>query len=91
MSSSGKYALPQLPCAYDVNSIQALASRKISDFFVGSRTAISAQVMTPHHSKHHQTYVNNLNVAVVSQDIVRAGKKPLLGIDMWEYAIICST
>ena len=24
---------------------------------------ISAEIMTLHHSKHHQTYVNNLNVA----------------------------
>ncbi|KAB8748967.1 hypothetical protein FH972_026518 [Carpinus fangiana] len=29
--------------------------------------AISAQIMTLHHSKHHQTYVNNLNAALAAQ------------------------
>ena len=25
---------------------------------------ISAEIMTLHHSKHHQTYINNLNAAI---------------------------
>ncbi|PMD48968.1 hypothetical protein L207DRAFT_550731 [Hyaloscypha variabilis F] len=102
-----KYVLPKLLYAY--NALEPY---------------ISEQIMTLHHSKHHQLYVNNLNAAVISQasadlvssiqgfkdafttvllgikgsgwgwllttskdqDIVPAGKKPLLGIDMWEHA-----
>ena len=33
---------------------------------------ISAEIMTLHHSKHHQTYVNNLNVAEEKLDDARA-------------------
>ncbi|KAL3713689.1 hypothetical protein TMatcc_002393 [Talaromyces marneffei ATCC 18224] len=29
---------------------------------------ISAQIMTLHHSKHHQTYINNLNAALSAQE-----------------------
>ncbi|KAE8449136.1 hypothetical protein EG329_008520 [Mollisiaceae sp. DMI_Dod_QoI] len=49
MAAQAKYTLPELPYKHD-----ALEPH------------ISAQIMTLHHTKHHQAYVNNLNAALAS-------------------------
>jgi superoxide dismutase, Fe-Mn family len=55
-AATAAFTLPALPYAYD-----ALAP------------IIDAQTMTIHHTKHHQTYIDNLNKAVASQPAL-AGK-----------------
>lgn len=61
-----EYTLPKLPYAYNVSNLVAsfgklrLTSQALEPY-------ISEQIMTLHHSKHHQTYVNNLNAAQITQ------------------------
>jgi len=67
MLSTSAHALRR--CASEVASLGAAASRlkhTLPDLkydFNALEPVISAEIMTLHHSKHHQTYVNNLNVA----------------------------
>jgi Fe-Mn family superoxide dismutase len=78
--SAHTYTLPALPYAYDVRSIISLcwnlrltfhALRSINGLTLSCSQAlepsISAQIMELHHSKHHQAYVTNLNIALKSQ------------------------
>jgi len=52
-----------------LSTVQAVASRKAHTLpdlpydYNGLEPVISAEIMQLHHSKHHATYVNNLNVA----------------------------
>ncbi|KFH42652.1 Superoxide dismutase [Mn]-like protein [Hapsidospora chrysogenum ATCC 11550] len=77
--SVGTYSLPALPYAYNVcpafPALQGLVNPEpvapwiLPDLpysYDALEPSISAQIMELHHSKHHQTYVNNLNNALKS-------------------------
>jgi superoxide dismutase len=64
-----KASLPNLPYAYDGSHYIYVPTMYHSVLTVSQalRPYISEQVMKLHHSKHHQTYVNNLNIALQIQ------------------------
>jgi len=74
--SASVYSLPALPYAYDVCPCfptllrlcpsRPVTSTDVNTAFKALEPSISAQIMELHHSKHHQTYVNNLNAALRS-------------------------
>jgi Fe-Mn family superoxide dismutase len=70
MAAPAKYTLPDLPYAHDVRS--PLTFQKHTNFCVyqALKPHIMTQVMTLHHTNrtyHHQAYINNPNVAPLSQ------------------------
>ena len=66
MLSLRHFASPQLlrPLATTVTSVQTKVTLPdLSYDYNALEPVISAEIMQLHHSKHHQTYVNNYNVA----------------------------
>ena len=68
LSSRAAHTLPDLP--YDYNALEPviiiqifmIMDRQLIQSSHSFAKVISAEIMQIHHSKHHQTYVNNLNV-----------------------------
>ena len=83
MLSLRHFASTQLlrPLTTTVTSVQNKATLPdLSYDYNALEPVISAEIMTLHHSKHHQTYVNNYNVAEEKlADAVSKGK--VLNID----------
>uniref|UniRef100_A0A6V3KM33 Superoxide dismutase n=1 Tax=Lotharella globosa TaxID=91324 RepID=A0A6V3KM33_9EUKA len=54
---------------FSKSSVRAMSTYKLPDLkydYSALEPTVSAQIMELHHSKHHQTYVNNLNAALES-------------------------
>ncbi|KAF2812756.1 manganese and iron superoxide dismutase [Mytilinidion resinicola] len=58
---------PEAPQAVAVMSATTYSLPALPYAYNALEPHISAQIMELHHSKHHQTYVTNLNAAVKSQ------------------------
>ncbi|KAG6901701.1 hypothetical protein C0995_009031 [Termitomyces sp. Mi166 len=61
--ASALHTLPDLPYAYNVSEMKLVHQPEVLMMIQALEPFISAEIMTLHHTKHHQTYVNGLNAA----------------------------